>query len=625
MLLRAATLNTKAVISAAGIRPFRNRISQSGQRLLNTLTRVLDRQAPCAKKHEQQKSQIPQTLNRRPISTKSALFAQDTPLTSSSTVSAKSESGYETRELNDGYTKITTFPNGLRVTTEDSANPGHFSAIGVYVDAGSRYETEETSGYAHIMDRMSFNTSQKYNSEEMLSRIEALGGSIMCSSSRECIMYQAAVFPTDVPKALELLSETVLRPKFLESELDSIRQTIPWELHDLEEKPEMWLPEVTHTVAYGGQVLGKPLLCPPKQLDIISSDRLTQYWRDWYRPDRMVVAGVGVDHEQLVQLCKDFGFADQQSGSSSSPSIADSSILSGGSGSLNGVMKNMLRSRIYRSYNAPKSPAELAAMKSVYTGGISLEPKEGQEFTHIYLGFESAGVKDEQSLYAFATLQMLLGGGGSFSAGGPGKGMYSRLYTRVLNQHAWIESCMAFHHCYIDTGLFGISGSCQPKAEHALLDVMAGELEALTIDSEGNGSISPSSGSSRLLSSLRRPFRGGANNFAATYALSDEEVNRAKNQLKSNLLMNLESRMVQLEDLGRQVQISDTKVPSEQMIKHIDSVTISQLQKAARNLISRPATLVAKGEITGLQSYAASMLANHGISLKEGGNTTTNP
>jgi processing peptidase subunit alpha len=54
--------------------------------------------------------------------------------------------------------------------------------------------------------------------------------------------------------------------------------------------------------------------------------------------------------------------------------------------------------------------------------------------------------------YALATMQMLLGGGGSFSAGGPGKGMYSRLYTNVLNQYYRVDYCAGFHHCYADSG-----------------------------------------------------------------------------------------------------------------------------------------------------------------------------
>jgi hypothetical protein len=54
-------------------------------------------------------------------------------------------------------TKITTLPNGLRVATE--ATPGHFSAVGVYIDAGSRYEAPRYTGVSHILDRMAFKVS----------------------------------------------------------------------------------------------------------------------------------------------------------------------------------------------------------------------------------------------------------------------------------------------------------------------------------------------------------------------------------------------------------------------------------------------------------------------------------
>lgn len=49
---------------------------------------------------------------------------------------------------------MTTLPNGIRVASENT--PGHFGAVGVYMDAGSRYETEKTRGVSHILDRLAF-------------------------------------------------------------------------------------------------------------------------------------------------------------------------------------------------------------------------------------------------------------------------------------------------------------------------------------------------------------------------------------------------------------------------------------------------------------------------------------
>ncbi|KAJ2609349.1 Mitochondrial-processing peptidase subunit alpha, partial [Coemansia sp. RSA 1694] len=131
----------------------------------------------------------------------------------------------------DGQTHITTLPNGLRIVSE--RNPGHFTAVGVYVDAGSRYEDSATSGYAHLMDRLAFRSSERFTSAESMAMIEKLGGSIMSSSSRECIMYQAAVFPHDVPIALKLLADTTLRPKILPEEVEELRLAVPWELQEV--------------------------------------------------------------------------------------------------------------------------------------------------------------------------------------------------------------------------------------------------------------------------------------------------------------------------------------------------------------------------------------------------------
>ena len=54
-------------------------------------------------------------------------------------------------------TEVTRLPNQLRVATK--ATPGHFASVGVYIDAGSRYETSLFAGVSHILDRMAFKVS----------------------------------------------------------------------------------------------------------------------------------------------------------------------------------------------------------------------------------------------------------------------------------------------------------------------------------------------------------------------------------------------------------------------------------------------------------------------------------
>jgi len=50
------------------------------------------------------------------------------------------------------------------------------------------------------------------------------------------------------------------------------------------------------------------------------------------------------------------------------------------------------------------------------------------------IGLESIPLVDINDFVPSCVLNLMMGGGGSFSAGGPGKGMYTRLYRNILNR-----------------------------------------------------------------------------------------------------------------------------------------------------------------------------------------------
>ena len=108
--------------------------------------------------------------------------------------------------------------------------------------------------------------------------------------------------------------------------------------------------------------------------------------------------------------------------------------------------------------------------------------------------------------------------------------MYSRLYTQVLNQHHSVDYCASFHHCYLDSGLFGLSISVHPSYLAQTPWLVANQLDSIT-----------------------KSVRGG---------MDEGDLRRARNQLKSGLMMALESRMVQVEDLGVSRVESNLAVPN---------------------------------------------------------------
>jgi len=413
----------------------------------------------------------------------------------------------------------------------------------------------------------------------MIETVEKLGGNIQCASSRESMMYQAATFNSAVPTTVGLLAETIRDPRLTDEELEQQLETADYEVREIWAKPELILPELLHTAAFKDNTLGNPLLCPQERLGEINRDVIQAYRETFYKPERIVVAFAGVPHEQAVELAQKY-FGDMEpsqpqlprtgSETSLSSQASDSSTTSFDSFSTDSSQSSGILSKIPFLKNlsprssrptsiTPLTPEDLSR-PAHYTGGfLSLPPQPPPTnpnlptFTHIQLAFEGLPISSDD-IYALATLQTLLGGGGSFSAGGPGKGMYSRLYTNVLNQHGWVESCVAFNHSYTDSGLFGIAASCYPGRTASMLQVMCRELHALTVDT----------------------------GYAA---LNPIEVARAKNQLRSSLLMNLESRMVELEDLGRQVQVHGRKIPVREMTRRINALTVEDLRRVARMVV----------------------------------------
>lgn len=444
----------------------------------------------------------------------------------------------------------------MRVATETT--PGHFIGAGVYVDGGSRYESARIRGATHLTDRMAFKvrpeslhlcdvagvesgrtqqSTRNRTAEQMSLEIEQLGSSFTSTSGRDTIMYQATSYPQSLPSVVSVLADTVLNPLLLPEELEAEKLGAGWEVSDMKKKPEYMLPELLHEVAFKDNTVGLPLVCPEDRLPLLTPEVLWEYRQLWFRPERLVVAGVGMTHEALLeQVDRHFG---SYRTLPTRPSIPNSYYTSSSSSSTS-------RPFLSKNYATAASPPvdmhtgqplqsfeELVSAKPLYTGGQLLIEEGEDKHAHVYVGFETSGVHDPD-LYALACIHVMMGGGSSFSAGGPGKGMYSRLYTGVLNQHYDVDYCQAFHHCYQDTGLFGMAISVTPEFVGRVPQIVAAQLDSVT-----------------------RQVRGG---------IGENELRRAKNQLKSSLMFGLESRQLQVEDLGRQVQMSGSKTSPQECV-----------------------------------------------------------
>lgn len=176
--------------------------------------------------------------------------------------------------------------------------------------------------------------------------------------------------------------------------------------------------------------------------------------------------------------------------------------------------------------------------RAKYVGGDCRVPSDPGQ-VHVAIGLQGVDCSDSE-VVAAAVLQSLLGGGEQFSAGGPGKGLTSRIFTNVLSNRE-VLSATSFNVSYQDTGLFGIQATCNAQDAPKTVALITKELAGL---------------------------RSG---------ISASELERAKNMTASSLFLNLETMGIVTEDLGRQTMYYGKRKDGKTVAAEIHAVTADQV------------------------------------------------
>lgn len=150
----------------------------------------------------------------------------------------------------------------------------------------------------------SLQSTQAFDSKDSILRVlEKHGGICDCQTSRDTFVYAASADSRGLEPVTRMLAEVVLRPQLTDDEVNLARQTVQFELESLNMRPEQdpILMDMIHAAAFRDNTLGLPKLCPPENLEKIDRDVLLSYLRLHHNPERMVVAGCGVDHDEFVR------------------------------------------------------------------------------------------------------------------------------------------------------------------------------------------------------------------------------------------------------------------------------------------------------------------------------------
>ncbi|KAM9346370.1 ubiquinol-cytochrome c reductase core protein 2a [Symphorus nematophorus] len=406
--------------------------------------------------------------------------------------------------------QVSKLPNGLVIASLENYSP--LSSVGVFVKAGSRYETVENQGVSHVL-RLAANLTTKGASAFKICRgVEAVGGSLSVTSSRETMAYTAECLRDHLDSLMEYLVNVTSAQEFRPWEVEELTPRVKIDKTLAQQCPQIGVIEKLHEAAYKN-ALSNSLYCPDYMVSRVSPKQLHSFVEDTFTTGRMALVGLGVKHSVLRQV---------------------------GEGLL-----------------SVRSGAGAPVAKAVYRGG-ELRVQNNDDLVHALIASEG-GVAGSAEANAFSVLQRILGAGPHVKRG---SNITSKLSQGIAKATTQPFDATAFNASYSDSGLFGVYTIAQADSAGEVIKAAIAQVRGVA---EGN--------------------------------VSEADVTRAKNQVKSEYVMSLESSEGLLEEIGAQALTTAAYQLPDAVVQTIDAVTQADVVKAAKKFVDSKKTMAASGHL----------------------------
>lgn len=198
-------------------------------------------------------------------------------------------------------TSYSKLPNGITVAT--AKRDSCAVCVGLFIDAGSRYESKEENGIAHLFEHIAFKSTNNRDKRTLETQMEFLGTKYKCSVSRELIVYYVECLSEDVPVATDILIDCVFNNAIDATEIELQKQVVYAEMLEDDKDPGAVVLNYLHASAYQGTPLAQTVMGPSANLYSFNGHTICKYLSKCFDPCRTVLAAVGgVSHEQMATL-----------------------------------------------------------------------------------------------------------------------------------------------------------------------------------------------------------------------------------------------------------------------------------------------------------------------------------
>ena len=318
----------------------------------------------------------------------------------------------------------TVLPSGLRIVTEEVTSV-RSAAIGIWVNVGSRDETPAVAGASHFLEHLLFKGTNRRTALEISSSIESVGGEMNAFTAKEYTCFYARVIDTDLPMAIDVISDLITSSIFTALDLDSERKVVLEEIAMRDDDPSDLVHDLYAETYFGNTPLGRPILGTIDSINNMSRTSVFNYYKKRYLPQDLVVAVAGnINHKKVVAMVE--------------AALSHNGFL------------DVTGAPVIR----PNTTVKKNAQQSV--GLISRTTEQA----HMFYGMEGVDRHDDRR-FAMGILASALGGG-----------MSSRLFQEIREKRGLAYSVYAYAQQFAGGGQIGFYAGCKPAKAIEVIEII---------------------------------------------------------------------------------------------------------------------------------------------------------
>ena len=182
--------------------------------------------------------------------------------------------------------------NGMQVIlVEKHANP--MIACMVYVNAGSKYETDANNGVTHFLEHLVFDGTKTRSREDITEEIKAKGGYINAFTSKEVTCYMVLMPNEFIETGLSVQSDMLFNSVLPDEELPKERKIVIEEIKQSEDNVDYQVEKFFDSTAYAGTPYVRTVLGSEEIISSIPKEEILDYYHTYYEPNNMIALVIG--------------------------------------------------------------------------------------------------------------------------------------------------------------------------------------------------------------------------------------------------------------------------------------------------------------------------------------------